>query len=164
MNVKVIGAEIVAKNIVSFGNQFINHTNKCMSHVKVMLDTEVTKNMNLEDHSLEELHRLGHPYRIGGPGLHEPTPFQVHKQSGVLLNSKTSGIDEATINLGTLKTRAYVTLDGNIAPYLFYVLWGTSKMIPRDWLTPSLDVVKEPAMGYLMNNLRDLVLSWKPKN
>jgi hypothetical protein len=158
----VIGAEVVAKNLKAFGDGFIKHVNKSMVHVSKILDAEVTMNINLADeHTPQELRRLGHPYRIGGPGLHHPTPWKVHMQSGQLFMSKKNGIEEADISGGNLRTRAWAGVDENLAPYALCLIFGTSKMIPRDFLTPALNEAKQPALEYLKRNLRDFVFNFR---
>ncbi len=159
----VSGVAIVVDNITKFSGNFLKHVNKVMAHVKDELDSEVTKNMSLKDHSLSDLRKMGHPYRIGGPGLHHPTPWQVHTQSGSLLGSKTSGTIDASF-LGTaLKAAAYVKLNESIAEHAKYVIWGTSKMIPRDFLSGSLFDPRFQAMvkQYISSNLHDLVVNFR---
>lgn len=158
----VKGYDIVAKNIRAFGGRFIPHVNKCMIHVSKLLDQAVTNNINQRCHSLYELARLNYPYNIDGPGLHHPQTYWVHIQSGQMMSAKISGIKEADISSGVLKSSAFAGVDAPIAPYVFYVFWGTSKMIPRDFLTPALNVAKEPALTYLHKNLRDFVFDFKP--
>jgi len=157
----VKGADVIAKNLKSFGGGFLKHVNRTMQHVSKILDVEVTNNINLTDHSLQELRRAGHPYRIGGPGLHHPEPWKVHMQSGQLFMSKKSGIEEADITGGNLRTRAWAGVDENLAPHALYLIFGTSKMIPRDFLTPALNTAKGPALEYLKRNLRDFVFNFK---
>lgn len=157
----VAGAEVVIKNIKSFGGGFLKHVNKTMREISEMLKEEVTQNINLTDHSLAELARMGHPYRIGGPGLHHPESWKVHIQSGQLYRSRKSGIEEASIQLGRLSASAFAGVDETIAPHALNVFWGTSKMIPRDFLTPAVNVVKGPALTHLRTNLRDAVINFK---
>jgi hypothetical protein len=157
----VKGTEVVAKNIKAFGGGFLDHVNKSMKNVSKILDTQVTLNINLTDHSLQELRRMGHPYRIGGPGLHHPTPWKIHMQSGQLFMSKKSGIQEASISGGNLRTMAWAGVDENLAPHALYLIFGTSRMIPRDFLTPALNEAKEPALEYLKRNLKDFVFNFK---
>ncbi len=157
----VKGADVVARNLKSFGGGFLKHVNSCMSHVSEILDKEVISNISLQDHDLRALARLDHPYRIGGPGLHEPENYKVHIQSGQMISAKISGIKEADINSGVLKAGAFAGVDESRAPHALYVYWGTSKMIPRDFLTPALNKTKEPTLAYLTQNLKDFVFKFK---
>lgn len=159
----VKGQELIIKNIHSFGGNFLKHVNKGMKAISVMLNDEIKQNISMQDHDLESLRRLGHPYRIGGSGLHHPESYRIHIQSGQLVGSLKHGVEEANIELGTLKAGAWAGLDENIAPHALYVFWGTSKMIPRDPLSPALKAVGPRALSYLEANLRDAIVSFKPE-
>lgn len=162
----VAGADTVAKNIKSFGGGFLKHVNKVMTHVKENLDSEVTQNMSLTDHTLPALRKMGHPYaaKHGSRGMpiHDPY-WAVHTHGGKLLSSKRSGIIEASVEASQLKAAAYVGLNNSIADYAKYIIWGTTKMIPRDVLSNTLNdrrfqtVTRE----YIKDNLRDLVVNFK---
>lgn len=161
----VTGAELIAANIQRFGGGFIKHVNKTMDTCRAMLDEEVTKNISYADHSLRDLRRMGHPYarRHGAQGiaLHEPN-WVVHKQSGQLISSKKSGTEEGSINFGILRASAFVGLDETIAPYAIPLIYGSWKMVPRDFMDESLNNVKKPISAFLKDNLRDFVFSFKP--
>jgi len=86
----------------------------------------------------------------------------VHKQSGQLLSSSIKGIIEADLQGTTLKAGAYAGVHEGQAPHALAVLYGTSKMVPRDFLSPSLENVKQQAADYLTKNLRDAVVTFKP--
>lgn len=159
----VKGAELVIKNLHSFGGGFLKHVNRGMKEISGMLKDEIRQNISMQDHDLESLRRLGHPYRSGGPGLHHPESYKVHIQSGQLVTSLKQGIEEAGIELGTLKAGAWSGVDENIAPQALYVFWGTSKMVPRDFLSPALKAVGPRAINYLKENLRDAVINFKPE-
>jgi hypothetical protein len=60
-----------------------------------------------------------------------------------------------------LKASAYVGLNEMIAPYAAELIYGTSKMIPRDALTGSLENVRENIEGILRGDLRDFVFNFK---
>lgn len=158
----VSGQDLVAKNIIKFGGGFTANVNRVMNKVKAVLDQRVTINMSLSDHSLADLRRLGHPYASrwgsGGKGLHSPI-YQVHMQSGKLFKSKEAGVIEATINSGTLKAKAYVGLNKEVAPYAPQVIFGTSKMIPRSFLQGSKLEVTEQVRDMIKNDLKNLRVS-----
>ena len=181
----VLYADVVAKNIKAFGDGFCGHVNKCMETVQNMLDTKVTENMSQADHTLADLARLDHPYakRHGPEGLNLHTPYyQVHIQSGRLLASKRSGTVKADISGGVLSAKAWCGVYERGAPYAAYVIYGTSRqapggseagtskkspgnspsgMIARDFLTGSLNEVKDEAVAYLHTNLRDFIFNFK---
>jgi len=160
----VRGQDVIAKNIVAYGGGFLKHVNKQMKKISKLMDEQVQKNASLTDHSLQDLKMLGHPYSKRNPQkLHEPD-FLVHKQSGKLLESKYSGIKEASISLFQLKASAYVGFDKNIAPHAVFVIFGTSRSLPsgvksgmvaRDVLSGSVKQIENKAVEILRTNLKD---------
>lgn len=155
----VRGTDLVADNIIRYGAGFLKTVNSTMKTVAVIIDNQVHKNMSLEDHSLKELKAMGHPYakRHGEKGIQIHNPYwQVHKRSGELIASKERGTNDANIKFGSLKASAYVRLDDNKAEHAKYIIFGTSKMIPRPLLIGSLNQVKNRAFDVIKENLRDL--------
>lgn len=153
------GADIIARNIIKYRQGFLNAVNETMVSVKEILDQQITLNMSLQDHSLSELKKLGHPYSsrygVRGAGLHEPY-WQVHSQGGQLLSSKKSGLVKADVEAGQLKASAFVKLDPEIAKHALFVVYGTSKMIPRPILTGSRDQVFDAMNLIIKTRLKNL--------
>jgi hypothetical protein len=77
------------------------------------------------------------------------------------MSSKKSGVSEVSMRSMTLRASAWVGLDELIAPHALNVIFGTSKMIPRDFLTGSLVMVKPQIFGFLQKHLRDMVGQFK---
>ena len=154
----VRGADIISKNIIRYGGGFLKTVNATMEKVSKIMDNQVAKNMSLQDHSPQALAALGHPYarRHGEKGMpiHDPY-WQVHKQSGKLLRSKNKGTTKASINFGALKASAFVELDDSKAEHAKYVIFGTSRMIPRPLLIGSLNQVKGKAFNVIKGDLRN---------
>lgn len=161
----VRGVDIVVKNLIKVGGGFSNQVNKTMEKVKVIFDQKVTENISLVDHSLKDLRDLKHPYslrRWGPDGLPIHTPnYQIHKQSGKLLSSKKAGVSKADIQAGVLQASAFVKLDPNVAKHAEYLVYGTSKMIPRSVLTGSRSEVLPEANKILKQDLKNLVIGFK---
>lgn len=162
----VTGADTVAENIKRFGGGFKEHVRKVMDYAGAMLDADITLNMSISDHTLAELAALGHPYaaRHGSQGIPIHSPYWlIHTHTGHLLSSKRRGVSDVGISGGKLQVSAWVGLDETVAFYALYLIWGTSKMIPRDVLSGSLfnkdfqDRTKE----YISRNLRDMVFRFK---
>ena len=160
----VTGTNIVANNILRYGGGFLNTVNKVMKEIAFMLDKQVEGNISRTDYSLEELADLDHPFasRHGAEGIPVYDPYwMVHKRSGKLLNSKKSGTVRADVSGGTLEASAYVRLDENVAPHAAYVVYGTSRMIPRPVLQGSRDQVAPQAYELLRTVLKNLTVNFK---
>ena len=159
----VRGGDLVAKNIIRYGNGFLKTVNATMETVSKIMDVQVTKNMSLEDHSPQSLAALDHPYakRHGEKGIQIHNPYwQVHKRSGELMGSKNRGTTKASINFGRLKASAFVELDDKKAEHAKYIIFGTSKMIPRPLLIGSLNQIKNKAFDVIKDRLRNLTVGF----
>lgn len=166
MLMPVTGADTIAKNIKSFGKGFKEHVRKTMDRAGGMLDADITENMSLGDHTLADLAAMGHPYalRHGPKGIQIHDPYWlIHTHTGRLLGSKSRGVSEVGIVGGNLKVNAWVKLDEAMAPYALGIIWGTSRMIPRDVLSGSLfnKDFQARAKDYIQRNLRDMVINFR---
>lgn len=156
----VKGTEIVSKNIIAFGGKFLSEVNKDMEKARDILDKRVEKNISLTDHSLKDLSVMGHPYAARAPQrIHSPS-YQVHSQSGEMRRGKFSGTDKASVLGGQLSARAYVGISEGVkhAPFVVY---GTSKMVPRDFLIGSLGEVRDQIWEALSRSLKSAVVSFQ---
>lgn len=156
----VNGGVLVSKNIIAFGGKFLAEVNKDMEKARMTLDRAVEKNISISDHSLEDLADMGHPYASRAPQrIHTPS-YQVHTQSGELKSGKFSGTDKASILGGQLSARAYVGISDTVkhAPFIVY---GTSKMVPRDFLIGSLGEVRDEIWETLKRSLKSATVSFK---
>ncbi len=83
------------------------------------------KNISLQDHSLADLRRLGHPYavRFDVDSFVHPDS-EVHKQSGSLVES-------SHVNTTSDGGSCRVTLSNN-SPHYVFLRYGTRKMRMRD--------------------------------
>lgn len=159
----VTGQQAIAKNIITYGGGFLNSVNKVMEDSRKILDDQITINLKASYFSLKDLSRLDHPYasRHGSRGKNIPNPYwKVHERSGKLLSSKKSGVVNASIINGNLKSEAYVGLDRNIAPHALAVVFGTSKMIPRPVLMQSRQQVSGQIYTLISNRLKNLKVSF----
>ena len=155
----VKGADVVSKNILIFGGRFLDEVNKDMEQARRILDKAIEKNISLQDHSLEDLAAMGHPYAVRAPqAIHEPG-YQVHTQSGELLGAKYSGTDPASVNGGRLSATAFVGIRESVR-HAFFVVYGTSKMVPRDFLIGSLGEVRIQIWEVLKRSLNQAVVSF----
>ena len=65
---------------------------------------------------------------------------------------------------GNLSAGAYVGVDEQIAPHANDVIYGTSRMIPRDFLGGSIEKVKKPVYKHLKDNLKSMATQFKAKD
>jgi hypothetical protein len=156
----VIGGETVARNMRAVQRRFLEGVNRDMRKVASLLDSKVMSRISLGDHSLDDLAALGHPYARRAPqAIHDPQ-YAVHTQSGELLASKFSGTEDATVTGGgKLTAEAYVGVSESVDHALFVIL-GTSKMIPRDFLTGSLEECREQAFDLLRASMKNTIVSF----
>lgn len=164
----VIGQETVMKNIVRFGGGFLKHVDVVMDNVRKKMDARITKNMSLTDHSLADLRALGHPYarRHGTKGIQIHDPYWlVHTRSGSMMRAKESGTTPAEYSGpgGKVMATAYVRIDEFDCEHASFVIWGTTKMIPRPLLLGSLEQIKGDVYGTIKNNLRNAVIEMGKK-
>lgn len=159
----VEGQTLVLKNIRQFGGGFVNHVNKSMGKVEKLLGKRIKANMRLKDHSLKDLADLGHPYANRDPkSVHEPN-YQVHTQSGELLKSFISGTVKVSIKRSVLKGGVYAGVDEGKAEHALHIIYGTSKMVPRDFVVNSLLEIKEDAKALIKSQLKNGVLQFNPR-
>lgn len=159
----VLGGDVVAKNIIAFGEKFLREVNKDMYRVRDLLSGQIRKNISLTDHSLQDLKELDHPYasRHGSEGarIHEPY-WQVHTQSGEMLSGLVDGVEDADIAFGGKLTAEAWAGIADFVEHAKNVVFGTSRMIPRDFLNGSLQEIKGQIMETLSRSLKNTVVSF----
>ena len=163
----VYGSELVAKNIRQYGGGFLRSVNSVMKKVEFMLDKQLEKNISRSDFTLQELADMDHPFarRHGsdkGTPVYSPY-WMVHKRTGQLLQSKESGTLPAGVSGGNLKATAFVMLNPAIAKHALYVVYGTSKMIPRPVVTGSGEQVADKAFKLLKETLKKLTFAYRAR-
>lgn len=85
----------------------------------------------LTDHSLQELRKLGHPYRQGAaPGNLHPD-WLIHYQKGAL----QEGLKQGQVTKYRDSVEVGIT---SAAPETWYLLLGTRRMRPRDFVSAAL--------------------------
>jgi len=83
-----------------------------------------------DEHTLNELEAMGHPYAKRAPqAIHRP-PWKVHIQSGEMAAHFKMGDVEYTDS----GIRIKVGFDASSPDHVFWVLFGTATMVPRDFL------------------------------
>jgi len=121
--------------------------------VNAVLEHYVRDQIGIHDHSLKDLAKLGHPYRVAGGGymrqnkkgqwqggIHKEARLQreqslghdiklVHVQSKTLWDALYNRVNRVGNSI-----LAVVGVDIQKAPYAPWVIKGTRRMIPRDFL------------------------------
>jgi hypothetical protein len=112
-----------------------------------ILVERMRENASLTDHTLADLKALGHPYsQRNSRDIHNPT-FLVHRQSGELLDS----IGFNVIN----QFRVQVGADESIAPHVPHVIFGTSKMVGRDFVIGSFLEIQDQLLKILEEGISE---------
>lgn len=139
MSVAVRGLERAISNMAQMSEQQVLRLRRAIEQAGETLHVAVREQAGLTDHSLAELRRMGHPYakRLAvdsGPHADD----LVHKQSGNLYRS----IEKET-RLWSGGFRVAVGVKASAVPYIRYLLYGTSKMRPRNFLDAAGAKVKD---------------------
>lgn len=118
---------------------------KALEGAANILLEEIKDNVSLIDHSLADLKADGHPYSQRNPqNIHRPN-FKVHRQSGTLLGAV--GMNKKG------KLRIQVGVDDSAAPHAPHIIFGTSKMVSRDFITGSFNKVSSKMADAIENSI-----------
>jgi hypothetical protein len=128
---EIKGVKAAVKKLNKLGGKHLGYAQKlALLRAGQYLNTEITKNLTLHDHSLEKLKKMGHPYaqRHGSIGVHQNKPFVVHSQTGRLANTlfykMKGGVSKPIFRTGLKYNRRYNR----------YIITGTRVMLPRNVL------------------------------
>ncbi len=119
----------------AFPTKMINEFNK-------IFYKEVRKNASLTDHSLSDLKQMGHPYAKKRRGTLGHTKWFVHKQSGTLYENIVI-IPPKSVKRGI--TQSFVGVMKQAVPYIDDIIYGTEKMIARDFFQKSMPEAEKKA-------------------
>ena len=158
----VIGGDVLAKNIVKFTTGFLREVNIDMQKAEIILKGKIKTNISNTEFSQRDLAKMGHPYSRRNPkSIHDPE-YTVHRQSGNMLSNLKSGTVKASVMSGRLDAEAFAGIDDNV-DYAKYVIYGTSKMVPRDFLRGSLFEVSDKIKQILKRSLNNVTISFRGK-
>lgn len=105
---------------------------------------KMRENVSLVCHSLKTLKLLDHPYAKRSPRqIHEPG-WLIHTQEGNLLNA----VEKTTEKLSDGTKIRSVGIDKSKAPYVDDIIFGTSTMVARDFITGTFQQVETVLMGF----------------
>lgn len=119
-----------------------------MKEVSDQYMKEVDKTLSLDDHSLQELRRLGHPYGTGKPENQPHDDRYIHEQTGKLRKS-IKATDPREVS--SRKISVTVTSDDPVVPFLIY---GTSKMRPRRFHEMAFENIKDKYWKPIFDRLK----------
>lgn len=112
-----------------------------------ILEAKIIENASLTDHTLADLEKLGHPYAMRNPRSPHFPEYQVHKQDGSLVNAVTQKkINQYAIDVGVDEARA---------PHVRHVIFGTRKMVARDFIGGSFKEVEEEMVRVMRDALHE---------
>jgi hypothetical protein len=158
----ISGTETLAKNIVKYTEGFLREVNIDMEKAELILKGKIKDNISNTDYTLEDLAKMGHPYARRSPkSIHNPD-YIVHCQSGEMLSGLGSGTKKASVKGTTLEAEAYAGISDNVE-HAKYVIYGTSKMVPRDFLKGSLEEVGQKILTTLKRSLNRVTMSFNGK-
>jgi hypothetical protein len=97
---------------------------------------------SLTDHTLDDLRDMGHPYSAKAPKRVHVPEWLVHKQSGKLVNA---------IQIEKTAEGWIIGIDESIADYAKFVIFGTERLVSRDFITAAFNA----SMPEIRRILRD---------
>lgn len=111
---------------------------------------QVDKNLSLDDHTLEQLREMGHPYSVDKPTNTPHDDRMIHEQSGKLRNSiKMTEPKE-------LSSRRYSVLVTTNDPAAVDLIYGTARMRPRRFHEKSFEDIKAKFWEPLVRRLKGI--------
>jgi hypothetical protein len=114
------------------------HLSRMRSEIAFAIDeaadrlyAEMEELISMTDHSLDDLRRMGHPYRRRAPQGFPHSDWLVHNQEGDLVN----GLKRLPLSVRNNRIQVSIT---SSARHTWYLLLGTSKMRPRDFVSAAM--------------------------
>ena len=107
------------------------------------------EHIDLEDHDLEELRKLGHPYavRFGVDSFMHPDS-EVHKQDGSLYEGTS------------VQTKGNAVILVNTSPHYIFLRYGTSTMRMRDPGGAALGEALKPIKARFATEVRGAIVQY----
>lgn len=128
----IYGVDLTLQNL----RRLVRPRPEALSRAAKYLSMKMRENVSLTDHSLAELAKMGHPYSKAAPQQIHTPDWLVHKHGGGLVGSIGS---EVSASSSPSETLAQVGVDTSLCDYALYVIYGTSKMVGRDFVTGTFE-------------------------
>lgn len=148
-DVRILGKEKVLAKIAHKKMQITSGIHLGVVKATRSLKQGVVANASRTDYSLNELEDMGYPYARRDPHPPLEPPWLVHTRSGKLVSAIMSFTHkESWGSLG----RVYI--DATIAPHAPAVLFGTTRMIGRDFLRETRIIMSAQIRKTIVDTLR----------
>jgi hypothetical protein len=163
----------IAAAIQSRIEQFADEMEVTIAGAGALLEQGIRARASLDDHTLAELAALGHPYRQTEGSTYGRVTKAGKWTAGIsrvprIIREGILGHDIKLVHTqsGTLLSAIYTTLertdeaiwvkvgvDPAVAPYIEYVIKGTSHMIPRDFIGAAAVATKSQVMALVRTGI-----------
>ena len=140
--------------LVGLETRVRRHMASTLHTIADRLEERMKENASLTDHSLKDLRALGYPYAARRPRNPHTPPYQVHSQTGPSAGDLHNAIRTNIIN----QYRIQVGVDETEAPYVKHVIYGTERMIARDFITGSFLELQKEFPQLWEQALKDIVI------
>ena len=142
------GIDLTTRNL----RRLVRPHPKTVRKAAIYLTSKMKESAGLEDHSIEDLRALGYPYSRSFPRpLHSPD-WLVHRQTGTLANA--IGYEIVKSPSGPMDILGFVGIDTSKCSYAPAVIYGTPKMVSRDFVTGTFVQEQENLLRMMMSNGR----------
>lgn len=164
--------DVVIENIETLGDNLLEKLNIVSDETVDYMKAELLKNIAVEDeHTLEELKRLGHPYGYKGGESQDidsgitsrngKAILEHYTESGTphndpLIHKQSGNLEEAVNTFKLLEKDRLILavyVDESKAPYIKYLVDGSTKMIPRPVFSFTWQRIKDFCLAKVRNGL-----------
>lgn len=131
----VKGLDLLLFNFALMETIFAEEMDEATEQAIKTVYEKLLENISLTCHTLLDLKALGHPYSKENPQeIHQPA-WLVHLQAGDLIEAveivrKKDSHGDVTVDIG---------IDEDKAPHAKWIIFGTSKMVSRDFVTGTFE-------------------------
>lgn len=180
LKVDIVGLPLYDYNSQLMVTIFTTASKKATEKAMLYFKDRVKWAAGIQDmHTLKMMKRKGfgkaqNPYakRHWSPGfVFSPTEriighiyWRVHKQSGTLYNAIKTSINEQRGNFKYEGSTASVFIDESAAPHAKFVIWGTKKMISRNFMLWTWNKEQEKVEEIIDREFKHAMQLWKVRD
>lgn len=151
--ISITGTQLLIQDLRKLGAEFDMQLKLNVKAATLKVFHRVKKNINLNDHTIKQLAAMGHPYSAVNPQQIHTPEYLVHKQTGELRRAVEHGV----IQEGD-ETIGFVRVNEDKAPYARWVVMGTTKMVGRDFLSGTMDELRDKVYDEIRKGLRQVII------